>query len=97
MQTNAVVLASNLATTAPTVAAELNTGGRHNLTTTATTYPGTTCQLQVQHIDGTWVNLGSNITANGVTAFDLSAGQYRLNISGTASAALYATLVRVPY
>lgn len=97
MQSNAVILAANVGTTAPTAAKNVDTGGRYNLTVLATTYP-TTCQLQVLGSDAaTWINLGSSLSANGVTSFDLSPGQYRMNLVTGTTAGLYATLVRVAY
>lgn len=97
MQSNAVVLAKNVASTAPTAAVNVDTGGRYNLVVLATTYP-TTCQLQVLGPDAaTWIPLGSSLSANGVASFDLAAGQYRMNLNTGTTAGLYATLVRVPY
>jgi hypothetical protein len=78
-----------------TTAAFTLKGGNYALTTHATSY-GSTVQLQVLAIDGvTWLNEGSNVTADGVTSYsNLPPGQYRINISGASG--LFADLVRVP-
>lgn len=97
MQANGIILAANLATTAPTAAQNINTGGRYNFTMLASTYP-TTCQLQVLGSDNaTWISLGSSLSANAVVTLDLSPGQYRLNLVTGTTAGMYATLVRVAY
>jgi hypothetical protein len=72
-------------------------GGRSALIIHATTYP-TTCALQLLGMDGsTWINVSSNLTANGVTAFDLPAGQYRIHMASGTATAVYASLVSIPY
>jgi hypothetical protein len=83
---------SNASATTAAVALE---GGTYAGTIVAAGF-GTTVQLQTLAIDGTtWLNVGSNLTANGYTAYaNLPAGQYRLNISGASG--VYFALTRVP-
>lgn len=96
MATRAVDLVLNTSTGSPTTATEWM-GGRTCLVTLASSYP-TTCQLQLLGKDNaTWINIGSNITANGSVSQDLPAGTYRMNLTGGTTTALYATLVSVPY
>lgn len=73
-------------------------GGRAVLICAASSYP-TTCQLQVLAPDGTtWCNVGSNITANGISSeFAAPAGQYRMHNTGGTETALYVSMVRIPY
>jgi hypothetical protein len=96
MQGNALVVASNAGTSA-TAAATLVVGGRYVLVLLATAY-GATCYLQTLGPDGsTWINVNAAAySANQVTAYDLPAGQYRMNL-GVGNSALYATLVKIPY
>lgn len=97
MQSNAVALAANVSSVAAQAAQLLQVGGRYALIMEATTYP-TTVTLQTQSVSGKWVPVNSsNITADGVTAYDIPAGQVRLFLSGGSASALYATLVKVPY
>ena len=42
----------------------------------------------------TWLNCGSAVSANGVQTLDLPAGQYRVAVSGSASA-VYFALTRI--
>ena len=73
-------------------------GGRTALVIIAGTYPST-CNLQLLGPDGsTWMNMnGSSIGANGVTSYDLPAGQYRMNMAGGTVANLYAKLIAIAY
>lgn len=71
-------------------------GGRGLLFIEATGYPST-CQLQTQGPSGKWINVGSNISADGVIPLDLAAGQYRMHLLGGACSALYAVLVSDAY
>lgn len=91
----AVILAANV----DAVAAQSGVvwpGGRTSLIIEATSY-ATTTQLQVQGPSGKWINASSNLTADGLTALDLPAGTYRLNLSGGTATDIYARLVMVPY
>ena len=73
-------------------------GGRSALIVLASAYDGTTGFLQILGPDGsTWIDINaSKFSANGVTSYDLPAGQYRLNL-GSSTSGLYASLVTVPY
>lgn len=88
-----IILAANVSA-GPTVPVAWP-GGKAALVTNATAY-GTTVQLQVQGPNAAWIALGTTIAADAVTAFDLPAGQYRMNISGGTTTALYANLVGIP-
>jgi hypothetical protein len=69
-------------------------GGKYGLDVSATWNSGN-MQLQTLATDGaTWVNVGSSVTANGFSNYDLPAGQYRLAI--TSATAVYAALSTVP-
>jgi hypothetical protein len=76
-----------------TTAAFTLKGGNYAMTNHASAY--TTLQLQVLAGDGaTFVNVGSNVPSDGVTAYaNLPPGSYKLNVSATA---LYVNLTRVP-
>lgn len=100
----AVVLCANNSVLAATNSV-LWEGGFANLTIIASTYP-TTCFLQTLGQDGaTWINLApasvstapATIAANGSYGYNLSPGRYRMNLSGGAVSAMYATLVTVTY
>jgi len=96
MSTKGVSLASNVAAVADQPAVAWS-GGRAALVIEATTYP-TTVGLQMQSVSGKWVAVSTtNITADGVYAFDVPAGQVRLHLTGGTASALYANLVSVPY
>lgn len=72
-------------------------GGRYVIVTDATTWP-TTAQVQVQCQNGSWANVGSNLTAAGISSgIDLPAGQYRAHLASGTSTALSIDLVRIPY
>jgi hypothetical protein len=59
------------------------------------TFGGGNLQLQALALDGTsWINVGSTITAAGLTNFDLPPGQYRFAI--TTATAVYAAVTGVP-
>lgn len=95
-----IVLATNAtgAAAQPSTSGAEYIGGRSALTVVAGNFTGLTCQLQLLGPDNsTWINIGSAITANGVTSFDAPSGVYRLNMSGGTSAGLYATLTTLPY
>ena len=94
MQPNTTPIASNVSATTSGV---LLKGGRCVLAISASSY-GTTVQLQMLHIDGTWVSLNqTTFSQNQVTPFDLPSGQYRIYINGGTTTALYATLSNIPY
>jgi hypothetical protein len=72
-------------------------GGRGVIATDGTTWP-TTCQVQLQLRNGSWVSIGSNLTAAGISSeLALPAGQYRVHMTGGTAAAVYVDLARVPY
>jgi len=72
-------------------------GGRAALVVTATSFP-TALNLQLEHVDGTWVNINSStINANGVYNYDLPQGRYRMFLNGGSAAGLYASLSKVKY
>jgi hypothetical protein len=70
-------------------------GGNYALLTHATSY-GTKLQLEALAFDGvTWLNVGSNVTADGYVAFaNLPPGTYRFEF-GTVTGA-YISLTRIP-
>lgn len=91
-------LVSNSAAVGASAAVGISSGGRFVIVSSATTYPGTSCQVQVQGKSGNWFSFGSAITVDAVSAgLDLPGGQYRLLTSGTAPAGLYVDLVRIAY
>jgi hypothetical protein len=50
--------------------------------------------VEALSIDGsTWLNVGSSVTANGTSTYDLPAGQYRISISS--ATAVYAALTKI--
>ena len=69
-------------------------GGPSALVASADSY-STTCQLQLEHIDGVWISLGANITANGLQELNLPPGNYRMILTGGTATNLYVTLTRV--
>lgn len=94
MQASGVNLAKNVTATTTAVTWK---GGRTALVLSATAY-GTTVQLQTQASNGTWVSVNATTySADQVTPYDLPEGQYRINISGGTTTALYADLVAIPY
>lgn len=69
-------------------------GGKYALVVSAT-FGGGNVQLQVLANDGsTWVNVGSNVTAAGLSNYDLPPGQYQFVV--TTATAVYASITRVP-
>ena len=69
-------------------------GGKYGLDISATWSSGA-AQLETLSIDGsTFVNVGSSVTANGVQTLDLPGGQYRVAVSGSASA-VYFSLTKI--
>lgn len=94
MSQKAANLCDNIAAVADT-APVMFLGGKGVLIVEATTYP-TTCILQTQSRSTKWVNVGSNISSDGLYSLDLPAGMYRIHMAGGAVAAFYATLVSVP-
>jgi hypothetical protein len=77
-----------------TTAAFALKGGKYAAVVSAT-FGGGNVQLQTLALDGsTWVNVGTSITAAGLSNYDLSPGQYRLAI--TTATAVYASLFGVP-
>jgi hypothetical protein len=68
-------------------------GGKYGLDISAT-WGGGNAQLETFSLDGsTWINVGSSITANGFSNYDLPAGQYRIAI--TTATAVYAALTTI--
>lgn len=69
-------------------------GGKYGLTAAAT-WGGGNVQLQTLADDSsTWLNVGSSITANGFTTFDLPPGQYRFAV--TTATAVYLAISTIP-
>lgn len=58
------------------------------------TWSGGNVQLQFQSPQGTWINKGNTITANGDQALQLSAGQYRVVV--TTATAVFCSLLPIP-
>ena len=76
-----------------TTAAFALLGGKYGLDISAT-FGGGNLQLQTLSVDGsTWINVGSSITANGVSTYDLVPGQDRIAV--TTATAVYAALARI--
>jgi len=70
-------------------------GGKYGATVTATGF-GTQVQLQTLSLDGTtWLNVGTNFTANGLQTYDLPPGPYRVVIAGGATGVFFA-LTSIP-
>lgn len=68
-------------------------GGKYALAIDATWNSGN-AQLETLADDGaTWINVGSSITANGFSNYDLPAGQYRIAISAASS--VYVSITRI--
>lgn len=95
MAARGVTLASNASLNGAQSAAVLFNGGRAALVTNATAY-GTTVNLQLLGPSGAWFAVGTAVTADGLQALDLPAGQYRINSVGSTTG-LYAALVAIPY
>lgn len=96
MQASGVILAANISVNAATTPVAWR-GGRTAIVIQASAYP-TTCQLQLQGPNGGWINInGTTYSADQTAAYDLPAGQYRLNMTGGTATAVYANLVGVPY
>lgn len=95
MQALSVELAVNVSGTTAT-AGQLFPGGAAVMSTFATTYDAT-CFLQVQGKNAAWANVNAAAyAANGLSAvMYLPAGTYRMNL-GSTTAALYATLNKIP-
>jgi hypothetical protein len=69
-------------------------GGKYGLEISATWGSGNV-QIETLSLDNSsWLNVGSAVTANGVSTYDLPAGQYRLAISSGATA-IYAALTKI--
>ncbi len=100
MSRNAVVLVTDTSTVADTAAKNLDAGGRYALVVSASTYP-TTVALQMLDSNFTnaakWISISANITADGVTAYDLPAGQYRIHLAGGSASHFCAALVPITY
>ncbi len=79
-------------------------GGFACLMISATVFP-TTCFLQVQNNDGTWINMApatvtsspTTISANSGYGYNLPAGQVRMNLTGGTCTALTAVLSSVAF
>lgn len=69
-------------------------GGRAVLVVLATAYP-TTLKLQMLGKDGATAIDVATVTANGITAYDLPPGSYRMFVSGGAPSGIYADLASV--
>jgi hypothetical protein len=69
-------------------------GGKYGLDISGTWSSGS-AQVESLSIDGsTWLNVGSSVTANGVQVLELPMGQYRVAVSGSASA-VYFSLTKI--
>ena len=69
-------------------------GGKYGLNVSAT-FGGGNVQLETLSADGsTWISVGSSITTNGYSTFDLVPGQYKIAI--TTATAVYAALTTIP-
>lgn len=72
-------------------------GGRSALVVQATSYP-TTLNFQMKGPDGNPITLNSStINADGVTSYDLPAGEYRMELTGGTATDVYAVISRVTY
>ena len=81
---------SNISATTGAVALQ---GGKYGLAISATWNAGN-AQLETLSQDGsTWINVGTAISANGFSTYNLPAGQYRLAI--TSATAVYAALTSI--
>lgn len=79
------------------LAAQSFPGGRAVIVADATTFP-TTCQVQGMCPNGSWVSVGSNLTAASISSgLDLPAGYYRLHQTGGTALNVSVKLCRVPY
>lgn len=97
MVTSSVVLATNVSSVAAQPQQAFS-GGRAVLSILAGTYPTTVTVQSMGPDNSTWLPINtSNITANGVYAYDVPTGPVRLFLSGGTAAGLYATLTKVPY
>jgi hypothetical protein len=68
-------------------------GGKYGLDISATWSSGN-AQVETLATDGsTWLNVGSAVTANGTSTYDLPPGQYRIGISS--ATAVYAALTKI--
>lgn len=69
-------------------------GGKYALIASAT-FGGGNLQLQALAMDGsTYVNVGSSITAAGLTTYDLPPGTYKIAV--TTATAVYVSLTSIP-
>lgn len=84
----------NFSNIAATTAGFLVKGGLYGLAVSAT-FGGGNVQLQQLALDGsTWINVGTSITAAGLTSpIYLPPGQYRLAV--TTATAVFAALTRI--
>lgn len=90
----AVQMMNNVSTVAASSAVYWE-GGRSVLMVEGDTFP-TTLILQIKSRSNTWVDVGSNITADGLSAgMDLPAGTYRINAVTGTIAGMYIDLCRV--
>ena len=70
--------------------------GGQGMFTAEATWGGGSVRLQVQTLNGTWVDVGSDttMTANGAAGFSLPAGKIRALVA--TSTAVYAYVVGIP-
>jgi hypothetical protein len=91
----AQVLCSNVSSVADTTPLAW-VGGVTVITADGSAFP-TTCQVQMQGLNGSWISAGSNITAASVsTGLNLPAGLYRVHMTGGTATNVSIALVRVP-
>jgi hypothetical protein len=60
------------------------------------TFSGTSLQLQAQSPNGTWMNVGSAVTAAGLANFTVPDGQLRVTVTGGTPSALFVYAVSNP-
>jgi hypothetical protein len=78
--------ASNISSTTATFSL---IGGKYSFDASGTWGSGNT-QVETLSIDGSsWLNVGSSVSSNGVSVLELPAGQYRVAVSGGASAVFF--------
>lgn len=96
MSSKAIVLCANISVVGDQAYVTWQ-GGRAAVVVDATTAP-TTMDLQLQGPNGTAIKMNSStLAANTCTMIDCPAGQYRIHMTGGTAAAVYVSLVSVPY
>jgi len=71
-------------------------GGESAIVVIAASFPST-LQLQLLGPDSTtWIDVGSNLTANGVTIITLTEGTYRMFLNGGTATDVFVNLDQIP-